>query len=124
MNLVMAFACALEPLAFSACLPLHSTTTEVAYDGATLSLAHPATTSEMAASKLIAAESLDEDRIVVSLRTVSGIRCDGMYLARPQGRGHVIDANGQFIDDPVEVARPAGTHRVGNRPMQAPAVRG
>jgi hypothetical protein len=41
-----------------------------------------------------------------------------------QGGGQVIDAHDEFIECPVEGVGAAGAHRVGDRPVQAPAVGG
>ena len=51
MNRVIALACAVEPLAFSVCLPPQSTFVELAYEGVDFSLAHAESTQHVAASK-------------------------------------------------------------------------
>jgi hypothetical protein len=56
MNWVIALACAVEPLAFNACLPPQATFTAVAYGGVDFSLTHADRTNMVAASKLSAAE--------------------------------------------------------------------
>ena len=64
---VIAFACAVDPLAFNVCLPPHSTLAAVAYVGTRWYLAHPESTSRFAASKVSATEDLRVRESVIDL---------------------------------------------------------